>query len=248
MNLALYGQGGKRWAMTERSAAALSRDRDHLQIGRSLLSWNGDVLTAEIDEVTAPFPTVLRGSIRLHVPAPSTHVVTLDNAGRHVWSPIAPGARVEVAMRRPDRSWQGHAYFDTNAGAEPLEEGFRGWHWCRARVADGVKILYHGEHRGGTKFCTALHYDSLGRPVAFDAPPEAALGRSAWGVRRSTRADTGALPRVVKTLEDTPFYARSVISTRIGGEDAQAVHESLSLDRFKMPWVQAMLPFKAPRW
>ena len=26
-----------------------------------------------------------------------------------------------------------------------------------------------------------------------------------------------------------------------------AVHESLSLDRFRAPWVQAMLPFKVPR-
>jgi len=25
------------------------------------------------------------------------------------------------------------------------------------------------------------------------------------------------------------------------------VHESLSLDRFRAPWVQAMLPFRMPR-
>jgi carotenoid 1,2-hydratase len=31
------------------------------------------------------------------------------------------------------------------------------------------------------------------------------------------------------------------------GTPAQAVHESLSLDRFRAPWVQAMLPFRVPR-
>ena len=50
-----------------------------------------------------------------------------------------------------------------------------------------------------------------------------------------------------QTLEDAPFYARSVIATRLRGEDVTAVHESLSLDRFRAPWVQAMLPFRIPR-
>ena len=32
------------------------------------------------------------------------------------------------------------------------------------------------------------------------------------------------------------------------GESVDLVHESLSLDRFRMPIVQAMLPFRMPRW
>jgi carotenoid 1,2-hydratase len=52
---------------------------------------------------------------------------------------------------------------------------------------------------------------------------------------------------VRRTLEDTPFYARSVLQTRLLGQDAIAVHESLSLDRFRNPIVQAMLPFRMPR-
>jgi carotenoid 1,2-hydratase len=48
-------------------------------------------------------------------------------------------------------------------------------------------------------------------------------------------------------LEDAPFYTRSVLQTRVLGEDAVAVHESVSLERFVTPWVQFMLPFKAPR-
>ena len=63
----------------------------------------------------------------------------------------------------------------------------------------------------------------------------------------ATRADAGCTPRVTQRLEDAPFYARSVISSRVSGQEVTAVHESLSLDRFVAPWVQAMLPFKAPR-
>jgi carotenoid 1,2-hydratase len=247
MNVALYGQGGKRWAMTERGTAALSRDADHLRIGRSTLAWDGTSLTAGIDEVTAPWPTRLRGTIRLHPGALSTHEVALDGVGRHRWSPIAPGARVEVRLRQPERAWQGHAYFDTNAGDEPLEDGFSQWDWCRAPLPDGVAVLYHGTRRDGAPFRTALRYDRAGVARDFDPPPPAAIGRSLWRMDLRTLADPGAAPRVVQRLEDAPFYARSVIATRIAGQDLTAVHESLSLDRFVSPWVQAMLPFKAPR-
>ena len=69
----------------------------------------------------------------------------------------------------------------------------------------------------------------------------------AGGIARGTRADDPARTRVRRTLEDTPFYARSVLSQRLLGEDVTAVHESLSLDRFRTRWVQALLPFRMPR-
>ena len=52
---------------------------------------------------------------------------------------------------------------------------------------------------------------------------------------------------VLAVLEDTPFYARSRVATRLMGEDCVMMHESLSLDRFARPWIQAMLPFRMPR-
>ena len=52
---------------------------------------------------------------------------------------------------------------------------------------------------------------------------------------------------MVRTLEDAPFYARSVVSAKLLGEHVTLMHESLSLDRFRMPMVQAMLPFRMPR-
>jgi carotenoid 1,2-hydratase len=52
---------------------------------------------------------------------------------------------------------------------------------------------------------------------------------------------------VVQTLEDAPFYARSVVASQLQGESVNAVHESLSLDRFRSGWVQVLLPFRMPR-
>jgi carotenoid 1,2-hydratase len=37
------------------------------------------------------------------------------------------------------------------------------------------------------------------------------------------------------------------VRSQLFGEAATAVHESLDLDRFASPWVQAMLPFRMPR-
>ncbi len=246
MNVVLYGKGGKRWAMTERGAGALSRDADHLTIGRSSLAWDGTTLTAQIDERCAPLPYALRGTIRLRPDALATRRVVLDGQGLHRWAPIAPGARVEVEMRNPALRWQGTAYLDTNEGDAPLEEGFVGWDWSRAKLRQGMAVLYHGLRRAGDPFCVALRYNDAAEAEDFAPPPEVGLPRTFWHMKPRTRADTDA--RVIQVLEDAPFYARSVLQTRVLGEDITAVHESVSLDRFMSPVVQAMLPFKAPRW
>jgi carotenoid 1,2-hydratase len=53
--------------------------------------------------------------------------------------------------------------------------------------------------------------------------------------------------RIVRTLEDAPFYSRSLLDTRLLGSSAPAIHESLDLDRFRARWVQCLLPFRMPR-
>jgi carotenoid 1,2-hydratase len=78
-------------------------------------------------------------------------------------------------------------------------------------------------------------------------PSDAALPGTFWRVSRETRIDDNRQPRVLRTLEDTPFYARSLLATHLLDEPIVAVHESLSLDRFRAPWVQALLPFRMPR-
>lgn len=230
--------------MTERGRASLERSLSHLAIGPSALSWDGTALTIAIDEVTAPLPARLRGRVRLMPGGVSDRTFALDAEGRHRWSPIAPGARVEVAFAQPDLRWSGTGYFDTNAGEIPLEHSFSTWHWSRASLKSGSAVLYACEGRPPI----AIRIDRSGAVREFAPPPEVALARTLlWRMPRATYAD-GAYPaRVVKTLEDSPFYSRSVLATRLFGEDATAVHESLSLDRFRQPWVQLMLPFRMPR-
>jgi carotenoid 1,2-hydratase len=89
---------------------------------------------------------------------------------------------------------------------------------------------------------------ATGRAAAFPPPPRHELGRTAiWRIPRATRAEVPDGAGLAATLEDTPFYARSVLRTRLLGEATTAVHESLELDRFALPIVQAMLPFRMPR-
>ena len=66
-------------------------------------------------------------------------------------------------------------------------------------------------------------------------------------VARGTQADPGGPVRVLKTLEDTPFYARSVLETRLLGQSCHAVHESIDMGRLDTGIVRAMLPFRMPR-
>ena len=247
LNVALYGAGGRRWALTERSGRALARGPARLGIGPSALSWDGNALKVQIDEVTAPFPSRLRGTVLVHPAALPGRSFALDPAGRHVWTPIAPCARVEVALERPALRWRGAAYFDANAGSEPLEAGFRSWDWSRAELRRGTAVLYDAVRRDGSTRLLALRFDPDGGVESFAPPPPVALPASGWRIGRGTRADAGHGATVLQTLEDTPFYARSLLRTHLLGEGATAVHESLSLDRFRTRWVQALLPFRMPR-
>lgn len=247
VNVVLYGRRGQRWAMTERGRAALRRDATRLAIGPSSLRWDGDGLTVEIDEIATPLPRRLRGTIRLRPPAVTTEGFALDAAGAHRWRPIAPQARVAVSLTHPDLRWSGNGYLDTNAGSLPLEDAFQRWDWSRSTTRNGTAVLYDVTRRDGSHHTLALQFGRDGRATPLPPPRRLALPSSRWLVERRTRADGNEAPRVVKTLLDAPFYARSTIATSLQGEPVAGVHESLSLDRFRAPWVQAMLPFRMPR-
>jgi carotenoid 1,2-hydratase len=247
MNVALYGPNENRWAMTERRRSALDRTRSSLSIGPSDLVWDGDNLTATVDEVTAPLPSRLRGTIRLHPGAIFDTPFELDPAGRHVWRPIAPRARVEVAMTHPALSWFGNGYFDTNAGSEPLQDAFSTWNWSRAHLSDDTLLFYDVVARDGAATGLALRVGADGEMRDTETPPSFPLGPTFWRMPRAARSDAGEPPTVLRTLEDAPFYTRSLLTARHGGEAAEVVHESLSLDRLRSPVVRAMLPFRMPR-
>jgi carotenoid 1,2-hydratase len=250
LNAVLYGPRGKRWALTERGAASVQRDRDHLQIGPSMLRWSGDEFVIDIHEITVPWPSRLRGQVRLRPPLLTGHDFALDPAGKHRWRPLAPAARVEVSLQQPELRWRGGAYCDSNCGSEPLEHAFVRWDWSRASLGDGgCGVLYNIDHRAGPASALALRFSPQGEVSSLPPPPPATLPSGPlWRVPRRTRAEPHeAGVSVRRTLEDTPFYTRSLLATSFTGESVTAVHESLSLDRFSRLWVQSLLPFRMPR-
>lgn len=248
LNVALYGERGARWAMTERGSRWIAREEDRFGIGPSAVYWQGDSLTIEIDEICAPIPKRLRGRITLHPRAFTESFFALDPAARHRWYPIAPRARVEVELTSPSLAWRGEAYCDSNWGEESLEEGFRDWTWSRGHGSRDSFVLYDSHRRDGTRGALALKFDAEGRVEEREPPPFAPLPKTRiWRVPRETRCDAGATPGLRATFEDTPFYSRSMIETQLYGEPTLGVHESLYLDRFVRAPVQAMLPFRMPR-
>jgi carotenoid 1,2-hydratase len=247
VNVALYGASGRRWAMTERRRSSLRQEADALLIGPSSLSWESGTLVIRFDEIAAPIPSRVRGIIRLHPAALVGETFDLDGQGRHRWRPIAPRAEVEVALEHPACAWRGQAYFDTNAGDEPLERGFTAWDWSRAHRPSDTLIFYDVARRSGEEASLALRIDGQGDMETIQAPPPFSLPLTFWRVPRTARGEGADPPILRETLEDAPFYTRSSLAGRYGGEPAEIVHESLSLDRLRSPVVRAMLPFRMPR-
>jgi carotenoid 1,2-hydratase len=52
---------------------------------------------------------------------------------------------------------------------------------------------------------------------------------------------------VKEQLEDTPFYQRAVLKSRLLGAEVESFHETLNVPRLVSPVVQAMLPWRMPR-
>jgi len=252
INAVLYNPGGKKvWALTERGRNNLIRDDSHLQIGPSAIHWDGKQITVAIDEITVPLPRRLRGEVRLELPGISQEDYAIDHPGRHRWWPVSPACRVSVDLQAPRLSWQGEAYFDSNRGSEPLEAGFSDWDWSRATLADGGSIVQYHTRPLATSTAEktlALRFDAQGAARAIGPLPRMTLPTtSIWRIPRQTSADATGDARVLRTLEDTPFYARSMLETQLLGETVTAFHESLCLNRFRQRWVQSLLPFRMPR-
>ncbi len=247
INAILYTPRGKYWAMTERGRGALFRSSDRLAIGPSALFFEKGRLVISIEEWTVPLPRRLSGRIVIDTGALATTRFALDDAGRHHWQPLAPAARASVTFDRPGLAWQGKAYVDMNTGSVPLEDDFRSWTWSREDAGATTRILYDVEQRSGGPRSLALDCRDDGSVERFAPAPRAALPITGWRVARSTRATPQAPARVVKTLEDTPFYSRSLLAVGSGSGETRAMHESVDFDRFRSRWVQTLLPFKMPR-
>jgi carotenoid 1,2-hydratase len=244
LNVALYQPRGGRWSMTERGRSALQRGPDLLQLGPSALRATGDGLAIEIEERGWPIPRRLRGRVTVFPEVLGGDPVLLSGSGQHHWWPIAPRARVEVSFDEPQVRWSGAGYFDSNWGAAPLEQDFESWTWCRAPLSRGATVLYDVKPRTGPPSLMALRFKP-GAVERYEGPAAAPLPSSLFGIKRATRSEGEV--RLVRTLTDAPFYARSVVQSRLCGEPVVGVHESLELDRFDTTWTRLMLPFRMPR-
>ena len=229
--------------MTERRRGALARSTDRFALGRSAMHWDGTALTVEINERAVPHLTPIRGTVRLWPEAVTQYRAEL--APGHHWRPYAPVARIEVALDRPALQWQGAGYFDSNWGSSPLEADFRRWDWMRAELGRETAIHYDTEPRNGPKRSLSLRFDKDGTVREGPLPPLTTLPKGIWRVHREARSEGEA--RLLRACEDAPFYARSVIETRLDGRAVRAVHETFDGDRLARGIVRAMLPFRMPR-
>ncbi|MEO0398657.1 MAG: hypothetical protein AAF224_04445 [Pseudomonadota bacterium] len=247
LNVALYGPRAARWTMTERSSARVSRMPSVFSLNKSALSWENGLLRINVDEIAAPLPLPMRGEIRIHTDSLGDGVFYIDDQGRHRWRPMAPFSRVEVDFKDPNISWSGHGYFDANDGDEPLEDAFEYWDWSRTILGDErTAILYNTDMRNGESRSAALLVNRNGDIKDFETPDAAPLPPTPiWRIKRRTRSEGDA--QIVRTLEDTPFYSRSVVESRLFGEDRHAIHESLVGPRLRNPVVKCLLPFRMPR-
>ncbi len=243
MNVAVRSGSRSAWALTERGRTAVGRCRERLTIGPSTMAWEKGDLVVRIDERSAPWGGRVQGTIRLVPLAESEIVVALDRAGVHTWSPRIPFAHVEVELAEPNVRFRGTGYFDMNRGAEPLEDTFSSWSWSRVSSKDRVAIAYDATMRDGHERGCTLTGARGGELVAGAADALVDLAATRFGLMRSARCE-GAAVDLVKTLEDGPFYARSVVGTTLRGERAVGIHETLSLDRFRSAWVRFLVPFR----
>lgn len=248
LNVGLYGRGGKRWTMTERSRNNLVQEKHRLVIGPSDLAWDGNCLTISIDEWANPILRKVVGQIKLFPNGISERVFQLDDKAQHFWQPLSPIAHAEVSFHRPSLNWKGKAYIDSNWGFEPLEKGFKNWDWSRGHTKSGAILLYDAFTRDETNRQLALKADDHNNITDIEIEPRQKLKNAPiWRVARTTLADPKTRPTTKKMLEDTPFYTRSYIDTAHDKERILAVHESLDCDRFASSWVRCLLPFRMPR-
>ena len=239
--------------MTERSCASVSRSANELAIGPSRLHWDGSALVIDIDEIGMPIPQRVRGRIRVQPRGLCQFTTALDDAGQHRWGPIAPCAHIEVDLDKPGARWRGEAYLDANEGDEPIDRPFTDWDWSRASLRDGsTAVIYDVRQKSGigtnSDRVIAQRFRADGSTEAFAPPPRQALPRAKWWrMHRSMRNEGNEPARVEQTLEDTPFYVRSVLSSSLLGERVTSVHETLSVPRVVATSTRLMLPWRMPR-
>ena len=234
--------------MTERGRTHVQRSRDTFAAGPSRVHWDGTSLLIDIDEITAPLPRRVRGRVTVKPQGLSRFVTALDAGARHRWGPIGPCSRVQVDMDQPSARWEGHAYLDSNEGDEPVDRAFNTWDWSRTVMANGdTTVVYDVRPRFGPNRVIAQRFCTDGHAAPFEAPPRQPVPRSKWFIPRAMHSDAGVAPVLQSTLEDTPFYVRSILRSSLAGEMVTSLHETLDAQRVASLPVRLMLPWRMPR-
>jgi carotenoid 1,2-hydratase len=255
VNFALTSKrtGASRWIFSEydRFDGDLSRG---LCIGRSALTKRSDgayELSLADRPPTYALPLGLEGRVVFTSDGPTAvpqeGPFVLDRAGAHRWAPVAPRCRVEVDLRSPNVRFSGSGYHDVNHGDEPLGAAFARWHWARSHERDRTRIRYDRALRDGTRRVLDIDHSRAGALVSHrDEPRAMELAMGAWTLMEpaALRVDEQTILRDVRRVESSPFYARYTARTPKG---EPAVGEHLDLDRFGLPMMQKMLPFRARR-
>ena len=137
---------------------------------------------------------------------------------------------------------------------------FKTWDWSRARMSDGsTAVIYDVTQTNGVQTVLAELFKPDGSSETFTpAAQREPLAASLWRVDRGVRSDGSgnggkmsgiSAPRtkILDTLEDTPFYTRSLLQTTLLGERVIAVHETIEPQRLRNLGVRMMLPWRMPR-
>ena len=244
INVGLYSHRLRqaRWVMTECRRQRVRREAARFAVSGSLLQFDGQSLTIDIDERAAPLPLPVRGRVRVHPLSVTADEYALDSNARHHWWPVSPRTRVEVSFDQPGVRWSGHGYFDTNRGDEPLHEGFDTWHWHRTHHPTFTRIAYNALDRTGKPSSLSLRIEDDGNTHHEQSHNQIKLPPTRiWRAPRAVHLPGPV--RVIRTLEDTPFYARSILAPQ-DPKQPVTFHESLSLERFRANWVTRLIPFR----
>ncbi|MEM1148405.1 MAG: carotenoid 1,2-hydratase [Pseudomonadota bacterium] len=247
INVALYGPP-QRWSMTERGAKDTRRTQTSYETGNSRIERTPQGLALTFDEIGAPLPRRIKGRVTIDMPYENRQAFPLDPEAKHAWAPACTHAQITVDFTAPELSWQGSAYVDANYGLEPVTAGFDYWDWSRTPLRDGDTLIrYVTDPVAAVQQSLDLRIAPDGQIRPAPLSPSYDLNASAiWQIRRRTGKLGDATPRLAQTLEDTPFYSRSLLeyADRAAGLTA---HETLSCKRLRSPLVKALLPFRMPR-
>jgi hypothetical protein len=204
--VATYGPGG-RFTMTDRGEAALRQSPDRLTVGPSSLTWHGDRLEIDVDEVSSlPLVSRVRGRITVTPSAVTSVELPLLPDGSHVWRPFAPASRIEVDLG-PGWQWSGHGYFDANFGTRALEADFSYWTWGRYPLADGAACFYDATRRDGSHLAAGIRFTETAGPRRWTcrrSPPSPAPAGPSGARRGPTRATAPARCSRCSTRRSTP--------------------------------------------